>query len=380
MRPARLLFFVTVIALTANSARAADVSRYSDGTHGKGELRHVNGLPVLTVAGTPEEMGEQAAALTSEQTRFLLGFPREMVRRQRLDLLWPVLLAAGKSMEPAFPRDHLRELDAAVKRLGAERDLAIFGNTYPDVSKSAGCSSLIVGRARSATGGPLFGRNLDYPTLGLLHEYSLLTVYRPKGKKAFASVGFPGLIGCLSGMNEDGLALAVHEVRRTKDASARLDPAGTPYTLAFRRILEECSTVEEAEKLLRSMKRTTMLNLGVCDRDGGAVLEFTTKSVVARRPSEDICTCTNHFCSEALGVGEQCRRLARLDASRGSSAKLGLAEVSRHLHAANQGAATLQTMVFEPAALKLHLAVGSCPSSALPLRELDLRPLFRPAK
>ena len=44
--------------------------------------------------------------------------------------------------------------------------------------------------------------------------------------------------------------------------------------------------------------------------------------------------------------------------------------------AANQGKFTLQTMIFEPAALKLHLAIGECPSSALPLKELDLKPLF----
>ncbi len=46
------------------------------------------------------------------------------------------------------------------------------------------------------------------------------------------------------------------------------------------------------------------------------------------------------------------------------------------MHAANQGADTFQTMIFEPAALKLHLAIGSCPSSALPLEELDLKPLL----
>ena len=47
------------------------------------------------------------------------------------------------------------------------------------------------------------------------------------------------------------------------------------------------------------------------------------------------------------------------------------------MHAANQGAETFQTMIFEPATLKLHLAIGSCPSSALPLTELDLRQLLK---
>jgi hypothetical protein len=35
-------------------------------------------------------------------------------------------------------------------------------------------------------------------------------------------------------------------------------------------------------------------------------------------------------------------------------------------------------MIFEPATLKLHLAIGSCPSSSLPLKLLELRPLLAP--
>jgi len=38
---------------------------------------------------------------------------------------------------------------------------------------------------------------------------------------------------------------------------------------------------------------------------------------------------------------------------------------------------TLQTMIFEPATLKLHLAIGACPSSAEPLKTLDLAPLLQ---
>jgi hypothetical protein len=33
-------------------------------------------------------------------------------------------------------------------------------------------------------------------------------------------------------------------------------------------------------------------------------------------------------------------------------------------------------MIFEPAALKLNLALGPGPSTALPLRALKLKPLF----
>jgi hypothetical protein len=54
-----------------------------------------------------------------------------------------------------------------------------------------------------------------------------------------------------------------------------------------------------------------------------------------------------------------------------------VAEVHKQLHAVAMRDHTLQTMVFEPATLKLHLAIGACPSSAEPLKTLDLKPLFR---
>ncbi len=90
------------------------------------------------------------------------------------------------------------------------------------------------------------------------------------------------MLGCLSGMNDAGLAVATLEVYSSADGSASFSLHGTPYAMCYRRILEECTTIDEAEKLLRSMRRTTSMNLAVCDRQRGAVLEMTTKSVVRR--------------------------------------------------------------------------------------------------
>jgi hypothetical protein len=374
-------------------APAAEPFRYRQGTHGAGELKYRNGLPVLTVAGTPEEMGEQIAVLTAQPLQRLVKYPQEMLRKTGLGFLLPQIVKLGNSLLPQFPEDYRKEMDAMVKQTGVERDLAVLGNTLPDIMKLGGCSTLIVEPERCAAGGPLFGRNLDFPTLGFLHEYTLVMVYRPKGKHAFVSVGFPGMLGCISGMNDAGLAVATLEVYAANDGSPRLNAKGIPYTLCFRRILEECTTVAEAEQLLRSLPRTTMNNLAVCDKKGGAVFEITSRNVVVRRGREGLCACTNHFRTKDLCVPKEmiCDRYPRLvdRAPEGASGKsdsndppaprprLGLTEVARKLDAANQGDLTLHTMIFEPAALRLHLAFGKTPSSALPLKPLDLAPLFK---
>lgn len=366
-----------VLFLLPLLAPAAEPARYTEGTHGAGRLRYVNGLPVLTVAGTPEEIGEQVAVLTAAPLQRLVKYPRETLDALHIGFLMPQLVKVSNAMLPQFPADHRRELEAMAKQAGVPLDLAVLGNTLPDILKTTGCSTVIVEPARSAVKGPLFGRNLDYYNLGFLHDYSLVTVYRPKGKHAFAAIGFPGMVGCVSGINDAGLALATLEVYSSKDGAPRLAPKGVPYLLTYRRVLEECTTVAEAEKLLRSLARTTMNNLAVCDPHGGAVFEITSRSLVVRRPEEGVCCCTNHFRTPELATDTRCHRYDILSACR-QLPRVDVAEIAKKLHAANQAEDTLQTMIFEPASLKLHLAIGKPPSSARPLKTLELASLLKP--
>jgi hypothetical protein len=133
------------------------------------------------------------------------------------------------------------------------------------------------------------------------------------------------------------------------------------------------------------MKRTTTNNLAVCDRKGSAVFEFTPTRLVARRSEESMCFCTNHFCTTELKLAQPKNimttldRYATLKKALREEKKLGVAEVQRYLDAANQGEQTLQTMVFEPATLTLHLATaeGKKPASAQKLKKLDLSELLK---
>lgn len=369
---------LTMAVLVAIEARAAEPFRYREGQSGSGRLEYVNGLPVLTVQGSPEEMGQQAAVLTAETTRALIAYPKDLLALFGKERQWARLEQVGQTMLPQFPPHHLRELEAFARAARVERSLLLAVNVLVDAYRGAfACSSLIVQPERSATKAPLFGRNLDFYSLGRLQDYSLVTVYRSPGKHAFASVGFPGMLGCLSGMNDAGLSLAVHEVFLTRDGAPMFNPRGTPYLFAFRRILEECTTVAEAEKLLKSVPRTTLFNLAVCDRQRGAVLEATPKSVVLREAKDGICACVNHFCTEELRTMTLSRRFGIL-AQAAAIPALELTDVTKKLHEVSQGRMTLQTMVFEPVALRLHLAIGRAPTTALPLKQLDLAPRFTP--
>jgi hypothetical protein len=126
----------------------------------------------------------------------------------------------------------------------------------------------------------------------------------------------------------------------------------------------------------------------VCDREGGAIFEYTPTTVIRRGPEQGTCRCTNHFISEQLRLKKPINlfttldRLARLDQCCHHSGKIGLEEIKTYLNSVNQKSLTLQSMIFEPRELRLHLAVaqGTSPSSAQAYRTLDLEPLLRGGK
>jgi len=373
-------YFLAILLLVVSAASATENRVFQEGRYEGAELRYINDLPVLIVSGTPEEIGRQKAVLTANVVKTIIAYPRQLLERANRQDRLPKYQEISKTLAHNLTADHRAELRAFADKSGIDRDAGILGNTLADIYRgNVSCSSLIVEPEKSTTGGPLFGRNLDFYTLGLLDKYSLVTVHRPTGKHAFVSVGFPGLFGCLTGMNDAGLTLAVHEVFVSRDGASILNDKGMPYSFCFRRILEECSTIEEAEKMLRATERTTILSLSLCDRKHSVVLEMTPKTVASRHANNDICACTNHFRTDELALVTWCNRYPKLVQARKLD-KLGVADVAKKMDEVNMGRMTVQTMIFEPVPLKLHLAIGACPSSALPLKLLDLGPLFTKGK
>ncbi len=366
---------VAGLILWPHWTRAWRPYRFREATAGNGCLKYIAELPVLCVRGRPEEIGRQKAELTARGAKLLADFPRALVALMGRQGEWSQLIATARQMLKQFPADHRRELEVCAEAAKVDRDKLLAVNTMLDVYGGFGCSSLVVEGNRSATGSPIFGRNLDIISLGILQRYGLVAVYRPQGKFAFASVCFPGVFGVFSGMNERGLALALHGVFRTDDDSATSDPKGIPCTMLLRRVLEECSTVEEAEQLLRTSQHTTLLNIVLCDRIRGAVAEVSPGGVALRRSMTGICACTNHFRAGRDLPAGLCRRYAGLlrDTEIG---KLAVDAMAGKLHQVHQGLQTVQTIIFEPGPLHLHIAMGSCPSSALPLKQLRIGPLL----
>ncbi len=370
--------FVHAPAPAAPAAPPADAKPFPEAKFGKGDLRYVEGVPVAMLRGKPAEMGTQFGRLAIRNAPDISGLHDRFLKDCGQEKRYPFLAAMAGLLKPNFPDHMLIEIEAASKESGRDMPKLLFANTLADLSSGMGCSTIIVEKKRSSTGGPLLGRNFDWlPTKGIA-EHTLVAVYKGEGKRAFAAITVSPIAGVFSGMNDAGLSITMNEIRikRSKDQSP-FNWKGTPVMLAFRRVLEECGTVAEAEKLLRTMQRTTTCCMTICDKTGGAVFEITPTNLEVRTHENGVCCCTNHFLSEKLCLGDECWRYDKLAPLRGKDAiKLGVKDVFAELDKVQQGRETLQSMIFEPESRVLHLAYGEGFATKLKLKRLDLGKLF----
>ena len=139
------------------------------------------------------------------------------------------------------------------------------------------------------------------------------------------------------------MVLAGNDVPQSNDNAPKLNPQGTPYAVMVRRLMEECGTLAEADKLIQKHRATTTASAILCDSKSGTVYEVTPKNVIARKANDGICSCTNHFLAKELALPQLCSRLEILDRY-AKKPKLSLDDVKRALHEVNQDTATIQSI------------------------------------
>ena len=116
----------------------------------------------------------------------------------------------------------------------------------------------------------------------------------------------------------------------------------------------------------------------LCGRDGGRVLEVTPDHVIEQPTDRDAITCTNHYRSPELARPKPPRKFRtgeRLDTLTGLAAgehTFAFADLTAALHAVHQDDLTIQTMIFEPAAMAVHVGFGPPPTTARPPVRIDL--------
>ena len=166
-----------------------------------------------------------------------------------------------------------------------------------------GCSSFATWGTQSADSSLLIGRNFDFYVGDAFAENKQVAFYTPDQGYKFASVGWPGMIGVLSGMNETGLTVTINAAK-----SAVPTGSATPISILTREILQYASTIDEAFAIAK--KRKTFVSESILigsSKDGKAAIieKSPEKTVLFKGKEADRLICTNHYQSEEFSKDER---------------------------------------------------------------------------
>ena len=166
-----------------------------------------------------------------------------------------------------------------------------------------GCSSFATWGTQSADSSLLIGRNFDFYVGDAFSENKQVAFYTPDQGYKFASVGWPGMIGVLSGMNETGLTVTINAAK-----SAVPTGSATPISILTREILQYASTIDEAFAI--AQKRKTFVSESILigsSKDGKAAIieKSPEKTVLFKGKEADRLICTNHYQSEEFSKDER---------------------------------------------------------------------------
>lgn len=165
-----------------------------------------------------------------------------------------------------------------------------------------GCSSFASWGENSADSSLIIGRNFDFYMGDKFAANKLVSFYEPEEGYKFASVGWPGMIGVLSGMNETGLTVTINAAKSTMPTAS-----ATPISILTREILQYASTIDEAYSI--ALKRKTFVSESILigsARDGrAAIIEKSPEQTALFNGSGSQIICTNHYQSEAFSHDER---------------------------------------------------------------------------
>ncbi len=385
MSPRRLVPLVVLFGLVSVLAPAqAAASRPTM----KGTLTTEKGVRVLRLHGSHEEMGFAhgyllAAEIVEGLESYIINSPVVLGAKSYTEVVLPKVKRLI-----AFSPEHEAELrgmlagireglggKAPVPLLGRELELIDLQalNSYGDWYRFA-CSSFSVWGKLSADGKVITARNFDFPPKPILEKTQLLIGYAPAdlAEKRWVNVAFPGIIGLISGMSEDGVGLFVHDVAPKKGAES----AGVHSRLLALRDAIEAAPAADAvvtvHKLLRD--RTTWMGnnvhvtspwdgtlrpAGIIEYDG---LESLDEGATLRLSddADEYVLCTNHYRLRA--TPQKCSRYSRLSKQLAELAEKGKKvdpTVARSLMSSitqdSLFSRTVHTVIFQPSDKRLSV-------------------------
>jgi hypothetical protein len=270
------------------------------------------GLWEIYLKGGAEErgaaIGQLCKSLMYEQEKAFVDQIYEMIpSRGYVNFLKYLTVIYNRNLKRDIPDEFKKEIYAS--SLGCSHEFDFIGDAYDrqlnyhaahDIGHVmqeymlVGCTSFAVWGSQSADTTLIVARNFDFYAGDKFSENKLISFYFPDLGYKFASVGWAGMTGVLSGMNETGLTVTINAAQSRPPLSSK-----TPISIITRQILQYASNIEEAYNIALSMKSfvSESILIGSASDGYAAIIEKSPQSTVLYRENGERIISTNHFLS-----------------------------------------------------------------------------------
>ncbi|MGA1794395.1 MAG: C45 family autoproteolytic acyltransferase/hydrolase [bacterium] len=219
---------------------------------------NVNNIRILSVSGTPYEMGFQHGRLLREDAQAnvhrVVTLAKTLGTEDMLDEIYDL-------MAPYIPIEEKEEMRGLAH--GADIPLRVIHwfHAVPEISeygpkrrflKQTSCSNVVTFGKSTADGELYHLRVLDWIRRMGVQRRPVILVHRPDSGNASVAFTFAGFIGCVSGMNEKQMSFG--EMGYGDPPGESLE--GIPFVFLFRKLMREANTLDEAYEIIQHARRT----------------------------------------------------------------------------------------------------------------------------
>lgn len=284
-------------------------------------LKNKQGQWELYVEGNPFQIGKITGSLTQDlmqkQEAIFFNKVEDLVSsKTQLYLLRKFLAWYNRKMYQHIPKEYKTELyglsqysSSNFNEIGAPYLRLLYLHGAHDIGHAlqdlmlVGCSSFAVWGDKTVEGELLIGRNFDFYAGDDFAKEKIIAFVNPSEGHKFMSVTWGGMIGVVSGMNDQGLTVTINAGKSEIPLTAK-----TPISLVTREILQYASNIEEAIAIAK--KREVFVSeaifVGSAKDKKAAIIEVAPDNFgVYEVENTDELICSNHFQSDAYKNDER---------------------------------------------------------------------------
>lgn len=269
----------------------------------------------MYLEGKPYEMGLQNGALSKDLILFheqaFVDYLYEMIpSKNYLRFLKYFIAWFNKDLDEYIPLEYQQEIYGVSQFASDQFDFIApsyhrilnyhgahdMGHAIQNMNLVA-CTAFGVWGEYSKEGDLLIGRNFDFYAGEQFLKNKMVSFYQPEKGHKFMLVTWGGMIGVVSGMNDQGLTVTLNAAKSTVPTGAK-----TPVSILAREILQYAENIEEAYEIAKS--RETFVSesfmIGSAKDKRVAVIEKSPEKIDLFETQTDYLTLTNHFQSDTF--------------------------------------------------------------------------------